>query len=677
MDAAGLFAKLLDRVQFEFSVCKPLIPTYSHLVVSALFPIYIGAHASLTRPSSAAKPTKPKRKRSNNSDGENQEDSDEEDEEDEEEESSVKRMEGLEPSDAIMFPIMAGLTLCGLYLLIKWVEDPAILNKFLGFYFSQAALVFAVAFMRDGFSLLQSLIFPSRYALGGRMWKANQRKRVFVPVGDDDLPLADINEEERRKSPLPGYLGNIPLPASFLNTLWDIRNFLYTRATLRAYIHAIVEAKSRFTILDVISIIIALAAVYFFTFVSKPWWLTNFLGFSVSYGAMQFMSPTTFGTASLVLGALFFYDIYFVFFTPLMVTVAKSLDIPIKLVFPRPATPGADPALESMAMLGLGDIVVPGMVMGLALRFDLFLYYKAKAARLERSEKIPYVSATGRWGERFWTTWFTSTSRYEPIVFPQRLDGKLTSHEAKNFPKTYFHASIVGYVIGMLATLLAMQISHHAQPALLYLVPCVLGSLWIPALVKGDITEMWNFSDVVEEEEENEAEKGKDSGDKSEKKEEKETISPSGIIRRMFFERDTSKAPASASSPSSSATKWPEPTKDSSEKNDDKTKKPATNETSKSISLFSLSISIPKSKLQPGKDTSSSSATTNSEEEHAENDSKTANETKQEQQQQQDEDLDGSDQESEPSSSSSSTPVLVGANPDADVKEPALKKRRT
>ncbi|KLJ10983.1 minor histocompatibility antigen H13 [Blastomyces silverae] len=687
MDTAALFAKFLDRVQFEFNVCKPLIPTYSHLLVSALFPIYIGAHASLTRPSSAAKPAKTKRKRLTDREGENQEDSDEEDEEDEEEETSVKKMEGLEPSDAIMFPIMAGLTLGGLYLLIKWLEDPAILNKFLGFYFSQAGLIFAIAFMRDGFSLLQSLIFPSRYALRGRIWKANQRKRVFVPVGDDDLPLADINEEEHRKSPLPGYLGNIPLPASFLNTLWDIRNCLYTRATIRTYIHAIVKAKSRFTILDFVSVIIALVAVYFFTFVAKPWWLTNFLGFSVSYGAMQFMSPTTFGTASLVLGALFFYDIYFVFFTPLMVTVAKSLDIPVKLVFPRPGAPGADPAVESMAMLGLGDIVVPGMVIGLALRFDLFLYYKAKAALLEKSEKIPYVSAAGRWGERFWTTWFTSTSRYAPIAYPQRLDGKLTFHEAKNFPKTYFHASIVGYVIGMLATLLAMQISHHAQPALLYLVPGVLGSLWITALVRGDINEMWNFSDAVEEEEENEAEKGKDSGDKSEKKEEKETLSPSAIIRRIFFERDTSKAPASTSSSSSSAKKSPEPTKDSSEKADDKTKKPATDETSKSISLFSLSVSIPKSKLQPGKDTSSSSSsttTTNGKEEHAQNDSKTStsnptnatDETEQEQQQQQDEDLDGSDQESEPSSSSSSAPVLV-ASPDADVEAPVLKKRRT
>ncbi|KKZ65510.1 minor histocompatibility antigen H13 [[Emmonsia] crescens] len=660
MDPTGLLTKLLDQVQLEFIKCKPLIPTYSHLLISALFPIYIGAHASLTRPSSAAKPTKRKRA---NDEPENEGDTDEEDD-DEEEETGVKKMEGLEPSDAIMFPIMAGLTLGGLYLLINWLKDPAILNKFLGFYFSQAGTVFAIAFMGDGFSLLRSLVFPSRYALDGFVWKANQRRRVFVAIGNDGLPLEEV--EEQRRSPLPGHLGNLPLPTSFLNALWRVRGFVYKKATLRAYIRAVVEVKSRFTIFDVASTIFALVAVYYFTFVMKPWWLTNFLGFSFSYGAMQFMSPTTFWTGSLVLSALFFYDIYFVFFTPLMVTVAKSLDIPIKLVFPRPAAPGEDPDLVSMAMLGLGDVVIPGMVIGLALRFDLFLYYKAKAALLKKPEKIPYVNAAGSWGERFWTTWFTSTSRYAPITYPVRLDGKLTSYEAKNFPKTYFHASLIGYVTGMLATLLAMQISNHAQPALLYLVPGVLGSLWTTALVKGDIKEMWNFSDAIEEEEDKEVEKGTDVNDENEEKEkEKERISsPYGLFRKIFF-GDDSKASTSTSK------KSPESTNDTNDKDKNKTKKATANETS--LDLISFSISLPKPKLQSGKHTAN-----NGNDQHVDNDTETppSNPTKRAEETKEGEDeFDISDSESEPSSSSSSPVLVLGSG--VDVEEPAMKKRRT
>lgn len=35
------------------------------------------------------------------------------------------------------------------------------------------------------------------------------------------------------------------------------------------------------------------------------------------------------------LKGLFFYDIFWVFFTPVMVSVAKNFDAPIKLLFPR------------------------------------------------------------------------------------------------------------------------------------------------------------------------------------------------------------------------------------------------------------------------------------------------------------------------------------------------------
>ena len=44
-----------------------------------------------------------------------------------------------------------------------------------------------------------------------------------------------------------------------------------------------------------------------------------------------------------------------VFFTPVMVTVAKSFDAPIKLLFPRVVEPGSK---SPFSMLGLGDIVV-------------------------------------------------------------------------------------------------------------------------------------------------------------------------------------------------------------------------------------------------------------------------------------------------------------------------------
>ncbi|XP_024639567.1 signal peptide peptidase 1 [Medicago truncatula] len=53
------------------------------------------------------------------------------------------------------------------------------------------------------------------------------------------------------------------------------------------------------------------------------------------------------------MAGLFVYDIFWVFFTHVMVTVAKSFEAPIKLLFPT-----ADSA-RLFSMLGLGDIVIP------------------------------------------------------------------------------------------------------------------------------------------------------------------------------------------------------------------------------------------------------------------------------------------------------------------------------
>ncbi|KAJ5860133.1 Peptidase A22B signal peptide peptidase [Penicillium soppii] len=492
-------AELLGQAFYHFDRMRPLLPTYGHLLVSALFPIWIGAHASLTRPSSAAKPPKK----------DDQQVKDECDTDEEEEGyGPLQKMEGLEPSDALMFPLTAGLTLGGLYLVIKWLEDPAILNKILSFYFSQMGLFFAFAFIKDVLLMIRSFIFPRYYREGGNLWKVIRFERRFI-ASDKSNPTKPSSV---RNSPLPGAWGRIPLPVMISGLLWTFRNALYQRLKVRAHVRGLFDIKCLVGLVDILSGIFALSTVAYFAFVAKPWWLTNFLGFCFCYGTLQFMSPSTFWTGTLILGSLFFYDIYFVFFTPLMVTVATKLDVPIKLLFPRPPSPRDAPGATSLAMLGLGDIVIPGMMIGLALRFDLFLYYHRKGANRawtgesdQKNLKPEYQSATGAWGERFWA----------PSTAPPYEEVKPPYHDARKFPKIYFKASLVGYVVGMVTTLLAMQYSNHAQPALLYLVPGVLTSIWGTALARGEVATMWEFSDAEEvEEEEKETEKDEYKKDK-------------------------------------------------------------------------------------------------------------------------------------------------------------------
>ena len=51
----------------------------------------------------------------------------------------------------------------------------------------------------------------------------------------------------------------------------------------------------------------------------------------------------------------------------MQVTVAKSFDAPIKLLFPRVLSGKGTP----FSMLGLGDIVIPGIFVALLLRYDI------------------------------------------------------------------------------------------------------------------------------------------------------------------------------------------------------------------------------------------------------------------------------------------------------------------
>jgi len=53
---------------------------------------------------------------------------------------------------------------------------------------------------------------------------------------------------------------------------------------------------------------------------------------------MQYVFLGNFKTGALLLSLLFVYDIFFVFGTDVMVTVAKNIDAPIKLQFPRDLT---------------------------------------------------------------------------------------------------------------------------------------------------------------------------------------------------------------------------------------------------------------------------------------------------------------------------------------------------
>lgn len=102
---------------------------------------------------------------------------------------------------------------------------------------------------------------------------------------------------------------------------------------------------------------------------TRHWFFNNLLGLAFAIEGVEFLTITSTQTGILLFVGLFFYDIFWVFFTPVMVTVASSFDAPIKLIYPHPGKLAN--VTRPFAMLGLGDIVIPGLVVSLILRYDM------------------------------------------------------------------------------------------------------------------------------------------------------------------------------------------------------------------------------------------------------------------------------------------------------------------
>jgi len=63
-------------------------------------------------------------------------------------------------------------------------------------------------------------------------------------------------------------------------------------------------------------------------------------------------------------------------------------------------------------------------------------------------------------------------------------------------PKTpYFTWCMVGYALGIVLTFQAMIIFNHAQPALLFLVPCCTLSVALLGFLKKEIQELINYDE--------------------------------------------------------------------------------------------------------------------------------------------------------------------------------------
>ncbi|KAN0061791.1 hypothetical protein ACQY0O_005784 [Thecaphora frezii] len=307
--------------------------------------------------------------------------------------------ERLTSSDAWLFPVMGSAVLFGMFLVFKYINKDYV-NMLLGVYFGLVGC----------FAVTKVFVALSKAVTPASLWKR--------------LPAFKLSLQQRGQGEI---------------------------------------LKARFTHVDVGLFLasVVLNGLYIFT---KNWIISNLLALSLALNAISLMTLDSFRTGAIMLGGLFLYDIFWVFGTPVMVSVARNFDAPIKIVWPKNVVEALLALRErqpvpklQMTMLGLGDIVIPGVFVALALRYDQTM----------ASQRSPSVEFTRR---------FT------------------------RFAKPYFSATLVAYVVGLGTTMAVMHVFKAAQPALLYLSPACVGAIALTSLIRGEFKQVWSWTEEDEEE---------------------------------------------------------------------------------------------------------------------------------------------------------------------------------
>lgn len=169
--------------------------------------------------------------------------------------------------------------------------------------------------------------------------------------------------------------------------------------------------------------------------------LSNFLAWSLAMTSLGAISLGSFQTAAILLAGLFFYDIFWVFGTDVMMTVATKVEAPVKFLFtaPPPYDINAPPREYNFSVLGLGDVVIPGLF----IRF---------------------------------------MSKMDSVLKPSSVLG-------------YFDSATLAYGLGLGVCFAVNEITHAGQPALLYLDPACIGSALVCAAANGQLEDVWNFEE--------------------------------------------------------------------------------------------------------------------------------------------------------------------------------------
>ena len=181
---------------------------------------------------------------------------------------------------------------------------------------------------------------------------------------------------------------------------------------------------------------------------------------------------------------------------------SKTLHLPIKLLFPA----GIRGGVQTYHMLGLGDMAIPGIFLALALAFDKHLVNErarkdggnedsSSSSSSDRAGHgdLSLANTTGAVHGGAATIGTVSSATGEASSACDYLGAESVAHGPLPSPahRQYFYATRRGYMCGIALSIGASRLTGAAQPALLYLVLCVLVPIVARAKARNHLGLLW------------------------------------------------------------------------------------------------------------------------------------------------------------------------------------------
>ena len=178
--------------------------------------------------------------------------------------------------------------------------------------------------------------------------------------------------------------------------------------------------------------------------------------------------------------AFFAYDTFWVFYSEkiftenVMVVAATSIQIPIKIEFPILFS---NNPIKNCMLLGLGDILLPGMVIKYCRRFD---------------------------------------------ILKKRMDKKKIGLRKKKSKIGFYFFNLILYFISVALAMIMMFVFNHGQPVLFYISPIFIIGLMGKAYYDGCFGIFWNGVKIKKKNEKNKNEENEESDEENEEEEDDE-----------------------------------------------------------------------------------------------------------------------------------------------------------